>query len=384
MVYKNVLMKRVVPVLLLVSLLCSCLEDVEQCTINGRYSSAPDGTVLYVTPIDDILSPLDSATVRSGKFSFTLPGAARQVCFISSQKVLDGNYLVVEPGVLDVDFTAEVFARGTTGNERLGRFLTEKDKIVNLRRMCSPDIMQMFGMDEAMGDSLRELAMMACSVFEAYALKEIRENIDAPLGCFCLTQSAGVVSPARLLPLFDKVPVEYRDKLYDIARKRLETEVGNVAVTGKYIDGISENLVATGVGKRFQNFELNNVNGGRLLLSDEVFANRYTLVLFWGSWQGGAEEMMGVLSSAYDRYCGKGLQMVGVSLDESVALCKAFADRLQMAWPQLCNPDGGSAEVAAAYGVTDLPTAVLINNKGTIIARMSTVDDVLKKFEVLF
>ena len=377
-------MKRAFSVLLLVSLLFSCSSNVERCTINGRYSTAPDGTVLYVTPVDDILSPLDSATVKNGKFTFTLPGAARQVCFISSQSVLDGNYLVVEPGVLDVDFLADVFVRGTASNERLGRFLAEKEKIVNLRRMCSPEVVKMLGVDEAMCDSLKELAVMAGSVFEAYALKEIRENIDAPLGCFYLTQSAGVVSPARLLPLFDRVPVEYRDKLYNVIRKRVETEIGNVAVTGKYIDEVSENLVATGVGRRFQNFELNDINGGKLLLSDEVFANRYTLLFFWGSWQSGAEEQMGVLSAVYDRYRSKGLQMVGISLDESVAACKAFTDRLQISWPQLCNPDGGSAEVSAAYGVTELPAAVLINKRGTVIARMSTIADVLKKFEELF
>ena len=221
-------------------------------------------------------------------------------------------------------------------------------------------------------------------VFESYALKEIRENIDAPVGCFYLAQSVGVVSSARLLPLFDRVPPEYRDKLYDAVRKRVETELGNAAVAGKYIDGISENLAATAVGKRFQNFELDNVNGGKLLLSDEVFANRYTLVLFWGSWQSGVEEQLAVLSAAYGRYRNKGLQMVGVSLDESAATCKAFADRLQLAWPQLCNPTGGSAEVAAAYGVTELPAAVLVNKKGTVIARMSTIEDVLKKFEELF
>ena len=377
-------MKRIVSLLLLASLLFSCSRDVELCTINGRYPSAPDGTVLYVTPVDDILSPLDSAMVKSGKFAFSLPGAARQVCFISSQSVLDGNYLVVEPGVLSVDFAADVFARGTAGNDRLGRFMAEKEKIVNLRRMCSPEVVKMLGIGETMCDSLRELAVMAGAVFESYALKEIRENIDAPVGCFYLAQSVGVVSSARLLPLFDRVPPEYRDKLYDAVRKRVETELGNAAVAGKYIDGISENLAATAVGKRFQNFELDNVNGGKLLLSDEVFANRYTLVLFWGGWQSGAEDLLGALSAAYARYRDNGLQMVGVSLDESVAACKAFADRLQLAWPQLCNPAGGSAEVAAAYGVTELPAAVLINKKGTVIARMSTIEDVLKKFEELF
>ena len=155
-------------------------------------------------------------------------------------------------------------------------------------------------------------------------------------------------------------------------------------MAGRYIDGMSENLAATAVGRKFQNFELDDIAGGKLLLSDEVFANRYTLVFFWGSWHENAMEQLVVLSGAYEKYSGKGLQIVGVSLDASVAACKAFVEELYVQWPLLCNPKGGSAEVAAAYGVTELPTAVLINSKGTIIARMSTIDDVMKKLQELF
>ena len=48
--------------------------------------------MLYVTPVDDILSPIDSAVVKGGKFAFELDAASQAVCFLSSQKVLDGNY----------------------------------------------------------------------------------------------------------------------------------------------------------------------------------------------------------------------------------------------------------------------------------------------------
>ena len=91
-----------------------------------------------------------------------------------------------------------------------------------------------------------------------------------------------------------------------------------------------------------------------------------------------------MLSSAYDRYKANALQIVGVSLDSDVNVCKALVDELSIDWLQLCNPAGGSAEVAAAYGVATLPAAVLVNKKGTVIARMTTVEDVLKKFEELF
>jgi peroxiredoxin len=244
--------------------------------------------------------------------------------------------------------------------------------------------MAMLGMDDAMRDSMQVLAVMADAIFESYALKMIRENIDAPVGCFYLVQSVGVVAPEKLLPLFERVPFEHRNKLYEAQKQRVKMEKENAVMADMYLSDMSGSLAATAVGKKFQNFELADVNGGTVLLSDEVFANRYTLVLFWGSWRGDAKEQLAMLSSAYDKYRSNGLQVVAVSLDESVEACKAFVDDLQIAWPQLCNPAGGSAEVAAAYGVTELPAAVLINNKGTIIARMTTVDDVLSKFDELF
>ena len=370
--------------LLSLSLLLACSRNENTSVVNGRYASAPDGTVLFVTPVDDILSPIDSAVVKGGKFAFELDAASQSVCFLSSQKVLDGNYMVVEPGLLDVDFAGDIFAQGTRGNELLSRFMTEKERIVNLRRMCEPDVMAMLGMDESMRDSMQVLAVMADAIFESYALKMIRENIDAPVGCFYLVQSVGVVAPEKLLPLFERVPFEHRNKLYEAQWQRVKMEKENAVMADRYLSDMSGNLAATAVGKKFQNFELADVNGGTVLLSDEVFANRYTLVLFWGSWCVDANEQLTMLSAAYGKYRSNGLQVVGVSLDESVDVCKAFVDDLQIAWPQLCNPAGGSAEVAAAYGVAELPAAVLINSKGTIIARMSTVDEMLRKFEELF
>ena len=369
--------------LLLLCLLFSCSKNENACVVNGRYASAPDGTVLYVTPIDDILAPIDSVVVRDGKFGLELDAAAPSVRFISSQQVIDGGFVYVEPGVVNVDFAGD-FVGGTPANERLNRFMVERDKIVNLRRMGAPGALDAFGLDKAMCDSIRDIVVIAGDIFESYAVKEIKENIDSHLGYFYLVQSVGIVASAKLLPLLDKVPEEYRDKLYDTMRNRIESDVHNAAMAEKYLDDIWKSLEATAVGKKFQDFELDDINGRKVLLSDEVFANKYALVLFWAGWQDGVKEQLQVLAEAYGKYKTKGLQIVGVSLDGDVAACRSVVDELDIAWVQLCNPAGGSAEVAAAYGITELPAAVLVNNRGTIISRMATVEDMLKKFEELF
>ena len=220
--------------LLLLCLLFSCSKNENACVVNGRYASAPDGTVLYVTPIDDILAPMDSVVVKGGKFGIELDGTSPSVRFISSQQVLDGGFVYVEPGVVNVDFTGD-FVSGTPANERLNRFMLERDKIVNLRRMGAPGALDAFALDEAMCDSIKDIVAIAGDIFESYAIKEIKENIDSHIGYFYLVQSVGIVASAKLLPLLDKVPDEFRDRLYDAMRNRVESDVRDAAMAEKYL-----------------------------------------------------------------------------------------------------------------------------------------------------
>ena len=73
--------------------------------------------------------------------------------------------------------------------------------------------------------------------------------------------------------------------------------------------------------------------------------------------------------------------MVAVSLDRTVEECSNTVDRCGVEWVNLCNPSGGSAEVAAAYGVTSLPAYVLVNRSGTIITRGASMDDIRRKLD---
>ena len=73
-----------------------------------------------------------------------------------------------------------------------------------------------------------------------------------------------------------------------------------------------------------------------------------------------------------------------MSLDETVEQCATSVEQLGLPWLQLCSPEGGSAELAAAYGVSGLPMAVLINNGGTILLRSASFEDVKSKLSELF
>lgn len=381
-------MKKCCLLVLLACVLFACSQGEKRvtgsfCTIKGRYAAA-DGTVLYMTPFDDISAPVDSAVVEGGEFCFFVDDTVSAVRFIASQQVIDGGYVLLEPGVINVDFATTAFASGTDGNNRLGQFMHEKEKIINLRRMASPEVLAQLAVEPAMLDSIKEVAKMGDAVHEAYAMREIRLNIDNPLGYFFLVQSVGVVDAKKLAPMFRRVPLPLRDGLYEVMMGRVDAAADEASVAGSYAAGIERSLEATAEGKMFQNFELDDVEGGKVLFSDVVFANRYTLLFFWAGWAPGAEGDVAALAALNERYEARGLRVVGVSLDGSVQECATFAEKAGAEWVQLCNPAGGSAEVAAAYGVTQLPVAVLVNRQGVIVSRCASVEEVAEALSGVF
>ncbi|MBQ5751394.1 MAG: AhpC/TSA family protein [Bacteroidaceae bacterium] len=371
-------MKNTLTALLCSLLLLACSHSNTHCTIEGHYD-APNGTVLYLTPIDNILAPTDSATIKNGRFAFAINDTTPAVRFLASNQVIDGNYVFIEKGTVKVNFTGPKFASGTPGNDKLSRFITERQRYVDIRRMATPEFVKAMSFSPQVYDSIKQLETVASRVFRNYAIGEIMTNLNNPLGYFFLINSVGLLPAQVLESLFPRVPAPLRDNLYNKMITRIENELHSI----EYIKKAQENQQATAVGKQFQDFELNNIKGGKVLFSNEVTGNQYTLLLFWGSWNANWANLA-ALEGAYTRYKENGLQIVGVSLDSSVEECRATTDELGLSWVQLCNPGGGSAELAAAYGVTLLPSAVLVNKRGVIIARLDTMEDILAKIKELF
>ena len=115
-----------------------------------------------------------------------------------------------------------------------------------------------------------------------------------------------------------------------------------------------------------------------------ILGVKFILLHFWAGWSEESVSAAEQLKELYYKYKGRGFDIVAVSLDESVEQCAASVEKQGLPWLQLCSPEGGSAELAAAYGVSGLPMAVLINNDGTILLRSASVEDVNSKLTELF
>ena len=368
--------------LFLLSLIFSCTPK-NGYVIKGEYPGAKDGTVVYLSKymvfdLDEMLAPIDSAIIKDGKFKFEGNTDTLEVCFLSSSKIIDGGFVVLENGNIEFSFDGTKCS-GTLWNKELNRFMYEKEKIINIKKMTSPAVQKKLLLEPSMLDSINELSEYASKIFDSYATGLIRKNANNKLGHFFLTQSADAITPGKLLPLFPLIPNEYRDKLYDGKKVILEAEMQENIDFVKYAITAQDVARETSVGKKYINFELDNIIGGKNLFSENVSSSKYTILLFWATWNNNSVEFAKELSNVCQKYGKNDINIVTVSLDDDIKHCSDIVNSLGLTGTHLCNPTQGSAELASAYGIHELPICMVINRNGVIISRTSSINDVRNK-----
>lgn len=113
-------------------------------------------------------------------------------------------------------------------------------------------------------------------------------------------------------------------------------------------------------------FRLRDLAGGTLDL--ETLRHRGpVLIEFWATWCGPCRAAFPELTALRDEFAGCGLTVIGVSTDgpRNAAKVRPFVARERLTFPIALDLDGRMQQL---YQVNQLPTAVLIDTNGVIVA----------------
>ena len=85
------------------------------------------------------------------------------------------------------------------------------------------------------------------------------------------------------------------------------------------------------------------------------------LVVFWASWASPVKQDLPDLKKVYEKFHPRGLEIVGVDLDNERGELDAFVKEHQLAWPQIFEAGGIESRLAIDYGIISLPTMFLVD-----------------------
>ena len=116
-------------------------------------------------------------------------------------------------------------------------------------------------------------------------------------------------------------------------------------------------------GQRGPRFVLSTLDGRRAALDD--YASTLVILNFWATWCRPCTDEMPTLEALWRQYRGRGLVVLGVSVDRGAprALIDPYVKHLALTFPILLDPDMATA---TAWGVSGIPATFVVRPGGEV------------------
>lgn len=120
-------------------------------------------------------------------------------------------------------------------------------------------------------------------------------------------------------------------------------------------------------------FILRNDQGD--FFSLQTLRGKFVLIDFWASWCLPCRKKHPEMKEAFQILRSKGVEFLGISLDEDKSAWLKAIKSDELPWQQLIAPEGFSSNVAEKYGVKAIPFSLLIDPEGKIVKKNPTMSD---------
>jgi len=376
----------------IIHLLCICAASLLQAhaqtntgafVVNGKYKGQP-GDMLYLSYTDAGNTRVkDSCVVKDGDFSFkgaiTEPTMAYLRAKQAGMNNDNGTQLFLEPAVMQLSVDSknikDAVLTGSAAQKEWVQFEKAQEPIRKEMQPLSASYSaagkaymdaKKNNASEKELDTLKYRTAAIHDQFEPYNARIAKLNYH-----YFETHPTSVVTAYYLRFYVNGLSIDSIKLFYD----RLGTATQQTSF-GKMIAEEIAKLQSGSPGSMAKNFSAADINGRPLSLSG--FKGKYVLVDFWASWCVPCRKGNPHLKELYVQYKDKGFEVIGVADDDrdTTAWHKAVA-KDGLPWRQVLRGLKHDAvkgydktnDISELFGIHSLPTQVLIDPSGKIIAR---------------
>ncbi len=325
-------------------------------SINGRLEKIKKG-IIVLNIYEGDKTVKDSAIISNGSFSFK--GSVSEPYFATLTMPVRRNdffTFYIAPGSMDIlgrsDSLKLLAVKGSNINDD-DRLLKERMKyIANWEEINSKIYEKAYKeKDKAIMDSLDNVDIAVLNEKRKVVTAFVKENPASMRGAMAITENYGYYAEAT-----DVEPV------YAMLSRQLKD-----SEKGKQIKALIDLYSSVAVGEMAPEISQITPEGNSLSLTS--LRGKYVLVDFWASWCGPCRRENPKLVKAFENYTGKGFTVFGVSYDtKKENWIKAIkADNLH--WNQVSDLQGWKNSSSDQYGIKAIPSNILLDKDGRIVAK---------------
>lgn len=342
--------------------------------VTGTAAGVEEGDTVLLCEMQGYFSmvPLDTTTVKKGKFEFTgdFDGATTRFLLpIHKGKTVAMADFLLENADIDI----------TISNDPKARPVVKTDGAANKLQAEYAALKAPYE---------KEAERPWSVVTDSLASKEDKAKAQAVVDSI----NNIMVSLAKVFTVAH-IPSAYSDYLY-VMNRNIFTDKEAAIIEKKMEEGhhyvyfqqmldAKKAEMATAVGQQYTDLAMPNPKGKTIRVSDYVKKNKYTLIDFWASWCGPCRAEMPTVVKAYNLYHKKGFEVVGVSFDNNKAAWVKAIAQLKLSWPHMSDLKGWECAASSVYNVKGIPANVLVDSQGIIVAKNLRGENLLNELAKL-
>ncbi len=324
--------------------------------INGNFEKIKSGTI-FLNIYKEGQTFKDSTIIKDGKFQFV--GFVSSPYFASltmPERKNDYFTFYVEPATIEVsgrgDSLGLLGVKGSSINAD-DKLLKERMKPISKWEDANSKLFEAAYKDKnrKVMDSLDLVDYDILAAKRRVVGAFVNENPKSIRAAMSILENFGYYAEASdVEPLYNTLAPEIKNSLKGKEIKKMIDTYAKVAV-GKTAPEITQFTVDS------SQFSLSSLKG------------KYVLIDFWASWCGPCRRENPNVVAVFNQFKDKGFTILGVSYDtKKDRWVKAIADD-HLDWNQVSDLQGWKNATSDEYGIKAIPSNVLVDKNGIIIAK---------------